>query len=152
MTRRPIFIAGATVLALALTAGLAYGAGRIVGTHGRSNLGGRQGQYGMMGTAPGYFFGQNTQARFRHGMGSPRGWMGGRSGSRGWSQRPSFMGNGRFPQAGYQTGGGPGTANGGYQGFRYGNHPSGHPYDGHHMGSGGWGSGSGSRGGCCGWF
>jgi hypothetical protein len=32
MTKRPIFIGATTFLALALTAGLAFGAGRLVGT------------------------------------------------------------------------------------------------------------------------
>ncbi len=37
MTRRPIFIGVATIIALALTADLAYGAGRLVGTNTPSN-------------------------------------------------------------------------------------------------------------------
>lgn len=50
MTRRPIFIGIATVLALALTAGLAFGAGRLVGTQSRGTRPGRAQQVVVAGS------------------------------------------------------------------------------------------------------
>lgn len=154
MTRRPILIGVATVLALALTAGLAYGAGRLVGTRGPANQDRRQQR--VVGVVPGYFFGPNVQAGFRSGMGPgsrSRGWMGSGNGFRGWNmgwnRQPAFASSGRFAQNGNRNGSG---SFGGYRGSGYTNHASGYPHHDHHTGSGMWANGSGyHHDDCCGW-
>ena len=157
MTRKPIFIGVASILALTLTAGLAYGAGRMVGTRGPGNQGG--GQQRTVGVVPGHSFGQQTQAGFRSGMGfgnQRRGWMGSHYGSsgwmsgqydsRGWTGQRSFAGHSRYSQRGTQT-----VSSGGYNGSGHGDHYSGYHHGGS-MGPGSWGNGSGyHHDDCCGW-
>ena len=138
MTRRPIFIGVATILTLALTAGMAYGAGRLVGTQTRDGRSARQQVVGATTMMPGTFS-NHAQARQGSAFGSAfrsqmRAWMQDWMANHDWSGRSWSAGYGRqvtgrstgATSAGYsngsstgysgthQTDGWNGPANGGY--------------------------------------
>jgi hypothetical protein len=163
MIGKPIFTGIATVLALAFTAGLAYGAGRLVSTRNDANQAGQQGarvvamQPGFQGLN-GAMFRHQTRQWMRDQFPSLRGRMNfaanhgtawGRNCDRGrcMNHAASYRGNGYQHSPGYH-GGSPSYSGGGYQhhsGYREGDH-RGSCGGGNH---GGWGSGN--HGGCCGW-
>lgn len=162
MMRKPIFTGIATILALALTVGLAYGAGRLVSTRNDANQAGQRGarvvtvQPGFHGFSGATFRNQMRQwmrdqfASFRGRMnfaGSRRISWGRCDRSGCMRQGTSYRGNGYHHESGYH-GGSSSYSGGGYQ------HHSGY-HEGDHRDSwgggnhGGWGSGN--HGGCCGW-
>ena len=87
MTKRPIFIVIATALALAVTAGLALGAGRL-GTRGSGN---RVGHTYVAAVQPGYFLGHGNVASRMGARHFTHRWMGPGLRSRGWNHA-AFMG------------------------------------------------------------
>lgn len=134
MTRRPIFIGVATVLALAMTAGLAYGAGRLVGTQGRNAHTVGYQQTGATSVMPGSssshrgqtFQGSGYASAFRSQM---RGWM------RDWmrdhsNSAQSWRGSGYGRQGAGQSSRGPSSGTSG--GTSHGD------WDEHHRTSGQW--------------
>jgi hypothetical protein len=153
MTRRPIFIGVATVLALALTAGLAYGAGRMVSTQGYTDQTGRQGPQRVVAVVPGSSWGTSVNGQSLAGTAyrdQMREWM--RDRFQSWLNHAAFAGNRWANRGTFHAS--TGTVNGGasyqgsgssYSGNGYQNH-SGYPHD-DHMGS--WGGGR--DGECCGW-
>ena len=148
----------ATILALVLTAGLAYGAGRVVGTRGTVNQAGRQGSQRTVAVVPGSSWGTSMHGQFQGGTAyrdQMRRWMRDRLHS--WLDHAAFSGNGWANRARVHasTGGTSAESNSrgngsSYRGNGCQNH-SGYHHD-HHMGSGSWSGGSGSHhGDCCGW-
>ncbi len=80
MTRRPILIGVAAVLALALTTGLAYGTGRMWGTQPRNSHSARDQRIGTTNVVPGYVWNHRGQGShvWRYGpafRGQMRDWM-----------------------------------------------------------------------------
>ncbi len=80
MTRRPILIGVTAIIALALTAGLAYGAGRVVGTQGRNSHTVGYQRTGTTSVVPASFSNHRSQSFQGSGYGSDfrsqmRGWM-----------------------------------------------------------------------------
>lgn len=168
MMRKPIFTGIAAILALALTAGLAYGAGRLISIRNDASHTGRQDARIVpvqlrFRAFNGATFRHQTRRWMRNQFAPFRGRMdfaGNRriSGGRdcdpnGCSdQGTSYRGNGYQHRLGYQ-GGSPSYSGGGYH------HHSGYHGDhrGDHRDSGSWGGGnhggrgSGHHGGCCGW-
>jgi hypothetical protein len=121
MTRRPILIGTAAIFALILTAGLAYGSGRMQSTHPRHNQ-----SVQMVGTHMNPGYGWNHQGQ-------------------GWRQGPTaenhhaWMGN-HNRQGGSWAGMMSGHRNGTHDGYRYDHHygaPSGTGTYDHHNGSSG---------------
>jgi hypothetical protein len=163
MMRKPIFTGIATILALALTAGLAYGAGRLVSTRNGASQAGDQGPR-VAAVQPGFqgFNGatlrHQAQRWMRDQFASFRGRMNfagnrriswGRCDRSGcMNQGTSYRGNGYHHPSGYH-GGSPSYSGGYRQHSVY--------HDGDHRDSGSWGGGNhggwggGNRGGCCGW-
>ena len=145
MTRRPIFIGAATVLALALTAGLAYGSGRLVGTQGRNAQTAGDQQTGTASAMPGSFSNQGGQAFQGSGHGAAfgsqmRGWM------RDWMRDhrnygPSWRSARHSPQGAGQSS--RGQSNGYSGGTGHGQWEDHHTTSGHWNGpaTGGYGSG-----------
>lgn len=159
MTRRPIVAGIATVLALVLTAGLAYGAGRMVSTRSHANQVGQQAPQ-VAAVTPGFggFYGSPTNARFT-GPGTAfrdqmRQWM--RDRFQTWLGRSTFRGTpwthparsrgrmGSFNRPTNYAGGGSDYPRNGYR--HHSPRHSGYHGD-NHMGS--WNGGY--QGGCCGW-
>ena len=126
MTRRPILIGTAAIFALILTAGLAYGSGRMQGTHPRHN---QTVQMVRTHMSPGYGWNHPGQ-----------GW---RQGPTARNHHDAWMGN-RHNRQGGSWGGMMGSHRSGtHHGYRYDHHNGtrdGYRYD-HHYGSH---SGSGS--------
>ncbi len=160
MTRRPIFTGMATILALVLTAGLAYGAGRVVGTRRTASHAARRGSERVVTVVPG-FWGTSVHGQFHAGTAyreQMRRWMRGRFHSR--MNRAAFAGSplaNRNRVHASTRGTRAGTYYQGnrsrYSGSNY-QDQSAYHHD-HHLGSGTWGNGSGYRHnhhrGCCGW-
>ncbi len=104
MTRRPIFIGVTAILALALTAGLAFGTGRLVGTRTPSNHSTRDQRIGVTGVAPGSYSNHRGQALQGPGYGSAfgsqmRGWIQDWMRNHGWNGQ-SWAGAGYGRQGG----------------------------------------------------
>jgi hypothetical protein len=164
MMRKPIFTGIATILALALTAGLAFGAGRLVSTRNDANQVAQRGArveavqpgfQGFNGTTFRHQMRQWTRDRFasfrgRMNFAANRRISWGRCDRSGCMNRgTSYRGNGYHHHSVYHVGS-PSYSGGGYL------QHSGY-HDGDHRGSGSWGGGNhggwggGNRGGCCGW-
>jgi hypothetical protein len=166
MMRKPIFTGIATILALALTAGLAYGAGRLVSTRNGGSQAGHQDppmvtvQRGFHGFNATTFRHQTRQwmrdqfeaLRGRMNLAGTRRTSWGRTcdGTRCMDQRTSHRGGDGYHHHSSYQGGSPSYTGRGYQ------QHSGYN-DGDHRDSGSWSGGSyggwgdSNRGGCCGW-
>lgn len=157
MTRRPIFIGVATVLALALTAGLAYGAGRMVSTRSYANQAGRQGSQGMVAVAHGSSWGTSVNGQVSQANTAYRNqmrqwmqdrfqsWLGHRAAGNRWDNR----GRGHVSTGAVNAGTSYQGSGSNYQGDGYQHNPGYHHED--HVGSGSWGGSGDHHDGCCGW-
>jgi hypothetical protein len=159
MTRRPIFAGIATILTLVLTAGLAYGAGRMVSTRSDANQVRHQAPH-VAAVMPGFggFYGSSTNARFT-GPGTAfrdqmRQWI--RDGFQTWLGRSMSHGTrwtnparnrGRTGSLSRPANYAGGRSNHSGNGYRHHSQRDSGYNRGNHMGS--WNGGYG--GGCCGW-
>jgi hypothetical protein len=139
MTRRPIFVAIATILALGLLVGLAYGTGRSSGSRTPIMAQSHDQHMGSAGTPQGTHFGPAFQMQLRTWMHE---WMRDHHADHGWSAdglqgTPLGSHQGRNRSSGPTSGGGYNT--GGHQTNRdHGSRDSGYGYGYGGQHDGGW--------------